>query len=85
MIITTTDEWTDLYRSIREESSRSDEKHVFIYACSSDVDSVCALRILEVRCPTRRRMGWLGSAGTARFQSASASRKLLLLLLLLPS
>ena len=48
MIITTSEEWTDLYRSIREESSRSDEKHVFIYACSSDCDSVCALRILEV-------------------------------------
>lgn len=49
MIITTPEEWTNLYRSIREESSRSDEKHVFIYACSTDCDSVCALRILEVR------------------------------------
>ncbi len=49
MIITTPEEWTQLYRSIREESSRSDEKHVFIYACSTDCDSVCALRILEVR------------------------------------
>jgi len=48
MIITTSEEWTNLYRSIREESSRSDEKHVFIYACASDADSVCALRILEV-------------------------------------
>lgn len=47
MIITTSDEWTNLYRSIREESTRSDEKHVFIYACASDADSVCALRILE--------------------------------------
>jgi arylamine N-acetyltransferase len=49
MIITTTDEWTALYRSIKEESSRSDEKHVNIYCCSSDCDSVCAVRILEVR------------------------------------
>ncbi|KAI3436794.1 hypothetical protein D9Q98_006205 [Chlorella vulgaris] len=47
MIITTTDEWTALYRSIKEESSRSDEKHVNIYCCSSDCDSVCAVRILE--------------------------------------
>jgi cell division control protein 45 len=47
MIISTPEEWTNLYRSIREESSRSDEKHVFIYACSTDCDSVCALRILE--------------------------------------
>ena len=49
MIITTSEEWTNLYRSILEESTRSDEKHVFIYASSSDADSVCALRILEVR------------------------------------
>lgn len=49
MIITTSDEWTALYRSICEDSKRSDDKHVFIYACSSDADSVCALRILEVR------------------------------------
>ena len=48
MIITTPDEWTSLYGSIRDDSSRSDEKHVFIYACSTDCDSVCALRILEV-------------------------------------
>lgn len=40
-----------MYGSIREESLRSDEKHVFIYACSSDCDSVCALRILEVSPP----------------------------------
>ena len=48
MIITTSDEWTALYNSIKQDSTRSDEKHVFIYACASDADSVCALRILEV-------------------------------------
>ncbi|PSC71473.1 cell division control 45-like protein [Micractinium conductrix] len=47
MIITTSDEWTALYNSIKQDSTRSDEKHVFIYACASDADSVCALRILE--------------------------------------
>lgn len=48
MIITTHEEWTNLFNSIKAESSSSDEKHVFIYACATDADSVCALRILEV-------------------------------------
>ncbi|EFN58772.1 hypothetical protein CHLNCDRAFT_50260 [Chlorella variabilis] len=60
MIITTSDEWTALYRSICEDSKRSDDKHVFIYACSSDADSVCALRILEgiFKCD-RVTHGWM--------------------------
>lgn len=49
MIINQPDQWVDLYKAIKEESSRSDEKHVFIYASAADADSVCALRILEVR------------------------------------
>lgn len=61
MIITTSEEWTALYRSIREESGRSEEKHVFIYACSSDADSVCALRILEVRPAAAALASRLGS------------------------
>jgi hypothetical protein len=62
MIITSSDEWTDLYASIREESNRSEEKHVNIYASSSDADSVCALRILEVRrrCPDCSHLHKLG-------------------------
>jgi hypothetical protein len=49
MIVTTDDQWTGVYTAIREESRKSDEKHIFIYASASDADSVCALRILEVR------------------------------------
>lgn len=62
MIITTHEEWTNLFNSIKAESSSSDEKHVFIYACATDADSVCALRILEVGAACRRRRGWLHPA-----------------------
>lgn len=48
MIITNHEQWVDLYNAIKEESARSEEKHVFIYASSADVDAVCTLRILEV-------------------------------------
>uniref|UniRef100_A0A1D2AER3 Cell division control protein 45-like protein n=1 Tax=Auxenochlorella protothecoides TaxID=3075 RepID=A0A1D2AER3_AUXPR len=47
MIVTTPDEWVALYNAIKEESSCSEEKHVFIYASAADADSVAALRILE--------------------------------------
>lgn len=47
MIVTTHEQWVELYNAIRDESRRSEEKHIFIYASSSDCDSVCALRILE--------------------------------------
>lgn len=49
MILTSQDQWTDLYASIKEESRKSDEKFVFIYASAQDCDAICALRILEVR------------------------------------
>lgn len=54
MIVTTPDEWVALYNAIKEESSCSEEKHVFIYASAADADSVAALRILEV---SRGEMG----------------------------
>lgn len=47
MIVTSHSEWVAVYNAIKEESRQSDEKHVFIYASASDVDSVAALRILE--------------------------------------
>lgn len=48
MIVTSQDDWVALYTSIKEESRKSDEKFVFIYASAQDCDSICALRILEV-------------------------------------
>lgn len=48
MIINKLDDWVSLYGAIKEETSCSDEKHVFIYASAADADSVCALRIVEV-------------------------------------
>ncbi|GAB4814948.1 hypothetical protein N2152v2_001994 [Parachlorella kessleri] len=47
MILTNQDDWVALYNSIKEESRRSEEKFVFIYASAQDCDSLCALRILE--------------------------------------
>lgn len=48
MILTTQEQWVDLYNAIRNDSCSSDERHVFIYASSKEADSVAALRILEV-------------------------------------
>ena len=48
MIVTSQEEWVSLYQSIKEDSARSDEKQVFVYASAADADAVCALRILEV-------------------------------------
>ena len=49
MILTSQEQWVELYAAIREESRTSEERHVFIYASSADTDALCALRILEVR------------------------------------
>ena len=49
MILTETQEWVDLYEAIKSETRKSSEKHVNIYVSATDADSVCALRILEVR------------------------------------
>ena len=57
MIVTTHEQWVELYNAIRDESRRSEEKHIFIYASSSDCDSVCALRILEASGAGRAGVG----------------------------
>ena len=49
MILTDSQQWVQLYETIKEESRKSEEKHVHIYVSAADADSVCALRILEVR------------------------------------
>lgn len=49
MIVTSQDHWVALYNCLKDESRKSDEKFVFIYASAQDCDSICALRILEVR------------------------------------
>lgn len=48
MILTSTQQWVDLYDHIKAETRKSSEKHVNIYVSAADADSVCALRILEV-------------------------------------
>lgn len=48
MILTDSQQWVELYETIKNESRKSEEKHVHIYVSASDADSVCALRILEV-------------------------------------
>ena len=49
MILNNSEQWVELYKLIKEESKKSEEKHVHIYVSAADTDSVCALRILEVR------------------------------------
>ena len=49
MIVTDPYDWARLYESIKEESRKSEEKHVHIYVSAADADSVCALKILEVQ------------------------------------
>lgn len=49
MILTSSYQWVQLYDKIKAESRKSTEKHVNIYVSAADTDSVCALRILEVR------------------------------------
>lgn len=67
MIINKLDDWVSLYGAIKEETSCSDEKHVFIYASAADADSVCALRIVEVgRMPLIGRGEWACWTRTAR-------------------
>lgn len=73
MIITTHEEWTNLFNSIKAESSSSDEKHVFIYACATDADSVCALRILERLFKNERiPHGWMA---VSRYEEIEADFK----------
>ena len=48
MILTDSTKWVDLYETIKNETRKSEEKHVQIYVSAADADSVCALRILEV-------------------------------------
>ena len=60
MILTSTQQWVELYETIKAETRKSSEKHVNIYVSAADADSVCALRILEVR-RRRPRLAWLST------------------------
>ena len=42
-----------LYDAIKQDSSGSEEKHVLIYVSTEEVDSVCALGVLQVASPPR--------------------------------
>lgn len=77
MIITSPEEWVSLYGAIAEDSRRSEEKHVFIYASAKEADSVAALRILEVSGPAggAQPVGAAGgSTGAARWLAEDAVR-----------
>lgn len=64
MLLTEQRQWIDLYELIKSESRKSSEKHVHIYVSATDVDSVCALRILEVRRQKVLLLGWSANPGS---------------------
>lgn len=42
-------QWHDLYSGIREDTHNSSEKKISIFVSGSDCDSICALKVLQVR------------------------------------
>lgn len=52
------EQYVQLYEAVKADAYASDDRKVVVFASAGEADSVCAVRILQVRRESVERGGW---------------------------